>query len=77
MGSLFGWHLAYRCCRCIFRWHVMCVRRLLCYPLPRPFYQFDMAIPRGLNCYTPAHRERPVIGNTSSILDNRNPCFCA
>ena len=49
LGSWLGWRLAYRSCRCIFRWHIMHLHRLLSSPLPRPFYQLDMAtIQEGL-----------------------------
>ncbi|OJJ51850.1 hypothetical protein ASPSYDRAFT_117026, partial [Aspergillus sydowii CBS 593.65] len=43
LGSWLVWRLAFRCGRCAIRWHVMQIRRLLAYRLPRPFGHLDMA----------------------------------
>ncbi|KAF9890691.1 hypothetical protein FE257_005557 [Aspergillus nanangensis] len=43
LGIWLGWRLAYRCSHCIVRWHLMHIRRLWCYALPRPLYQLDIA----------------------------------
>ena len=43
LGSWILWRCASRACRCALRWQVMHIRRLLGYPLPRPFGHLDMA----------------------------------